>query len=125
MLLAVYLLVWVVFAVYGLHRIHLIRLFRRGARDVPPPAEPDRWPRVTVQLPIYNERYVVGRLIESAAAIDYPRDRLEIQVLDDSTHETREIAARTVADLLARGVDVVHLTRERCDGFKAGALGHR
>jgi cellulose synthase/poly-beta-1,6-N-acetylglucosamine synthase-like glycosyltransferase len=124
MLLAAYLLVWLVFAVYGAHRIHLIRLFRRRARNVPPPAAPRAWPAVTVQLPIYNERYVVQRLIEAAAAIDYPRDRLEIQVLDDSTDETRGIAARTVAELRARGVDVVHLTRPGREGFKAGALQH-
>jgi len=121
-LLAIYLLVWVIFGAYGLHRIHLIRLFRRRTRDIRPPAEPRDWPPVTVQLPIYNERYVVNRLIEAAAAIDYPRERLEIQVLDDSTDSTREIAARTVADLRARGVDVVHLTREDRAGFKAGAL---
>jgi len=124
MLLAVYLLVWVVFASYGLHRIHLIRLYRRRARASQTPADPLEWPRVTVQLPIYNERYVVNRLIEAAAAIDYPPDRLEIQVLDDSTDSTREIAARTVAELRARGVDVVHLTRPDRRGFKAGALQH-
>src|SRR5260221_367421 len=124
MLLAVYSFVWLVFAAYGVHRIHLIRLFRRSARHVPPPARPAAWPTVTVQLPIYNERYVVSRLIEAAAAIDYPRDRLEIQVLDDSTDETREIAARTVVRIRARGIDVVHLTRETRDGFKAGALQH-
>jgi cellulose synthase/poly-beta-1,6-N-acetylglucosamine synthase-like glycosyltransferase len=124
MLLAVYSFVWLVFAAYGVHRIHLIRLFRRSARHVPPPTEPGAWPTVTVQLPIYNERYVVSRLIEAAAAIDYPRDRLEIQVLDDSTDETREIAARTVARLRAQGIDVVHLTRRTRDGFKAGALQH-
>jgi len=121
-LLALYLSVWVVFAIYGIHRIHLIRLFRRRARDLSPPAEPDDWPVVTVQLPIYNERYVVNRLIEAAAAIDYPRDRLEIQVLDDSSDETREIVARKVAELRARGTDVAHLTREDRAGFKAGAL---
>jgi len=124
MLLAVYSFVWLVFAVYGVHRIHLIRLFRRSARDVPPPAEPATWPAVTVQLPIYNERYVVTRLIEAAAAIDYPRDRLEVQVLDDSTDETRELAARAAAQLRALGTDVVHLTRETREGFKAGALQH-
>ncbi len=124
MLLAVYLLVWAVFAAYGLHRVHLIRLFRRRARDAKPPAEPVEWPRVTVQLPIYNERYVVSRLIEAAAAIDYPRDRLEIQVLDDSTDSTREIAARKVAELRSLGTDVQHLTRGDRAGFKAGALQH-
>lgn len=122
MLLAVYLLVWAVFAAYGLHRIHLIRLFRRRARDTGPPAAPAEWPRVTVQLPIYNERYVVSRLIEAAAAIEYPRDRLEIQVLDDSTDSTREMAARKVAELRALGTNVVHVARESREGFKAGAL---
>jgi len=123
-LLAAYLFVWVVFAAYGVHRLRLIRRFQKRARNVPPPPEPRSLPRVTVQLPVYNERYVVGRLIEAAAAIDYPRDRLEIQVLDDSTDETRAIAAQTVARLRARGVDVIHLTRDRRDGFKAGALQH-
>ncbi len=64
-LLALYLFVWVIFAAYGVHRIHLIRLFRRRARDARPP-DPREWPRVTVQLPVYNERYVVKRLIEEA-----------------------------------------------------------
>jgi len=122
MLLAAYWIVWMVFAAYGAHRFHLIRRFQRRPRNVPLPAAPRRWPSVTVQLPVYNERYVVRRLIEAAAAIDYPPDRLEIQVLDDSTDETRAIAARTVAELRARGVDVVHVTRSVRDGFKAGAL---
>ncbi|TMQ57254.1 MAG: glycosyltransferase [Candidatus Eisenbacteria bacterium] len=121
-LLAVYLVVWVIFAVYGLHRIHLIRLFRRRDRAARPPADPESWPSVTVQLPVYNERYVVHRLIEAAGAIDYPRDRLEIQVLDDSTDLSREIAAHKVAELRALGTDVVHLTRDDRQGFKAGAL---
>jgi cellulose synthase/poly-beta-1,6-N-acetylglucosamine synthase-like glycosyltransferase len=123
-LLAVYLLVWVIFAAYGVHRIHLIRLFRRRERNATPPAAPRDWPRVTVQLPVYNERYVVNRLVEAAAALDYPRDRLEIQILDDSTDDTREIAARKVDELRARGIDAVHLTRETREGFKAGALQH-
>ena len=123
-LLAIYLLVWVIFAAYGVHRIHLIRLFRRRERNAMPPAAPREWPRVTVQLPVYNERYVVNRLVEAAAALDYPRDRLEIQVLDDSTDVTREIAAGKVEELRARGIDVVHLTRDSREGFKAGALQH-
>jgi cellulose synthase/poly-beta-1,6-N-acetylglucosamine synthase-like glycosyltransferase len=124
MLLASYLAVWLLFAAYGIHRIHLIRLFRRRDRDVTPPPPPREWPVVTVQLPIYNERYVVKRLIEAAAAIDYPRDRLEIQVLDDSTDETRAIAAARVAELRDEGLDIVHLVRASREGFKAGALQH-
>ncbi|HYR52892.1 MAG TPA: glycosyltransferase [Candidatus Dormibacteraeota bacterium] len=125
-LLAIYLAVWVVFAVYGIHRIHLIRLFRRRGRDLSPlPASRSGGcPRVTVQLPVYNERYVVNRLLEAAAALDYPPDRLEIQLLDDSVDETREIAAAKVRELRGRGIDVVHITRHRREGFKAGALQH-
>ena len=123
-LLWMYLLVWVVFAVYGVHRIHLIRLFRRRDRDPRPPLAGTEFPHVTVQLPVYNERYVVNRLLEAAAALDYPSDRLEIQLLDDSTDATREIAAHKVRELRARGIDVAHYTRERRDGFKAGALQH-
>ncbi len=117
-----YLSVWVVFALYGLHRLHLIRLFKRRDRYAPPPAPPREWPRVTLQLPIFNERYVVERLLEAAAAVDYPRARLEIQVLDDSTDATTEIVARKVAEIRARGIDVVHVRRAGREGFKAGAL---
>jgi hypothetical protein len=77
---------------------------------------------VTVQLPVFNEAPVVTRLIDAAAALDYPRERLEIQVLDDSTDETREYAARAVAAHRARGVDIHHRVRPRRSGYKAGAL---
>jgi len=124
LLLTIYLLVWIVFAVYGLHRLHLIRLFRRRDRSLCPPEPPGEWPTVTVQLPLYNERYVVTRLVAAAAAIDYPRDRLEIQVLDDSTDATRDLARAQVEALRARGIQAVYLRREERAGFKAGALQH-
>lgn len=79
-------------------------------------------PFVTVQLPIYNERFVVDQLLETVAELDYPADRLEIQVLDDSTDETSAIAAAKVAALRARGLAVTQLRRTRRDGYKAGAL---
>ena len=79
-------------------------------------------PSVTVQLPVYNERRVVARLIDAAAALDWPADRLEIQVLDDSDDETRAIAAAAVARHRARGAHIVHLHREVRAGYKAGAL---
>src|SRR5436190_2083350 len=81
-------------------------------------------PVVTIQLPIYNERYVVERLLDAATAVDYPRDRLEIQVLDDSTDETTAIAARKIDEIRARGIDAVHVRRDDRSGFKAGALQH-
>ncbi|MBI2000987.1 MAG: glycosyltransferase [candidate division NC10 bacterium] len=79
-------------------------------------------PVVAVQLPVFNERYVVERLLRAAASLDYPRDRLEIQLLDDSTDDTREIASRLVQEYQAAGVQVVHLHRTIRTGYKAGAL---
>ena len=79
-------------------------------------------PLVTVQLPVYNERYVIRRLLEAARALDYPRDRLEIQVLDDSTDDTVEIAGQLVADYRQEGISIVHVRRSNREGFKAGAL---
>ena len=95
---------------------------RRRAHAAPPPPPPARWPAVTVQLPLYNEQYVARRLLEAAGRLDYPPDRLEIQVLDDSTDETTAILAETAAQLRARGLRVVHLRRQERAGFKAGAL---
>lgn len=87
-----------------------------------PAEEPVEWPLVTVQLPIYNELYVAERVIRAAARLDYPADRLEIQVLDDSTDETADLVAHVVDDLQHRGIDVVHVRRSERDGYKAGAL---
>lgn len=84
--------------------------------------QPELWPRVTIQLPIYNERYVVERLIESVCRIDYPKELLEIQVLDDSTDDTATIARTVIEKMAARGVDIVYIHREDRSGFKAGAL---
>lgn len=81
-----------------------------------------RWPRVTIQLPIYNERYVVERLIESICRIDYPKNLLEIQVLDDSTDDTVNFARFYVEKMKARGFDIVYLHRKNRTGYKAGAL---
>ena len=80
------------------------------------------WPRVTIQLPIYNERYVVERLIESVCRIDYPKNLLEVQVLDDSTDDTAKIARTMVAKLVTTGIDIAYIHRTDRRGFKAGAL---
>ena len=79
---------------------------------------------VTVQLPIYNEFYVAGRLIDDVARMDYPADRLEIQVLDDSTDETSDILAEVVAQWRDKGIDIIHVRRPDREGYKAGALAH-
>ncbi|MDD4933016.1 MAG: glycosyltransferase family 2 protein [Methylacidiphilaceae bacterium] len=122
-------MIWVILLVlavamvpHAAHRLSLlVRL--RGLRSEPclPPENRD-WPRVTVQLPIYNERFVVERLLRSVASLDYPRDRLEIQVLDDSTDATSQEVEQIAAELRRSGVSVEHLRRPTRAGFKAGAL---
>jgi cellulose synthase/poly-beta-1,6-N-acetylglucosamine synthase-like glycosyltransferase len=101
----------------------MVWLYYRHRFEPPRPAgvlEP--LPRVTVQLPIFNEVYVVERLVDAVAALDYPKDRLEIQILDDSTDETRALAQAAAERLRRLGVDIVHRTRVLREGFKAGAL---
>ena len=118
-------------SVYGAHRSVLLYLYmnsrRHGQRAAPrrDPLRPDAaapFPRVTVQLPIYNEVYVVERLIDAVARMRYPRDRFEVQVLDDSTDETSRVARRAVRRWRDRGVAIEHRRRPARAGFKAGAL---
>jgi cellulose synthase/poly-beta-1,6-N-acetylglucosamine synthase-like glycosyltransferase len=96
----------------------------RRARPLPPPPAPTTWPLVAVQLPLYNEQNVVERLLDAAAALDYPADRLLIQVLDDSTDETVALAAARVAHYQAQGVNIRQVRRPTRQGYKAGALAH-
>jgi cellulose synthase/poly-beta-1,6-N-acetylglucosamine synthase-like glycosyltransferase len=108
---------------YGAHRWHLLWLYARHRRNAPRPAgDPGARPRLTVQIPLFNEMYVARRAIEAVAALDWPADRLEIQVLDDSTDATSAIVADTVARLRARGCNAVHVKRDARTGYKAGAL---
>ena len=108
---------------YGVHAYLMTFLFARSRREpaLGTPTVPDL-PRVTVQLPIYNEYYVVRRLLTAAFTLDYPRDRLEIQVLDDSTDDTSDIVRRMVGEARAEGLNVHHVCRGSRAGFKAGAL---
>jgi cellulose synthase/poly-beta-1,6-N-acetylglucosamine synthase-like glycosyltransferase len=96
----------------------------RRARPLPPPPAPTAWPLVAVQLPLYNEQNVVERLLDATAALDYPADRLLIQVLDDSTDETVALAAARVAHYQAKGVHIRQVRRPTRQGYKAGALAH-
>jgi cellulose synthase/poly-beta-1,6-N-acetylglucosamine synthase-like glycosyltransferase len=121
--LAAYFFVLIVLAIYGWHRYYLVYLYMRNKDKVPvqgPPLDP--MPVVTIQLPLYNEMYVAERLIDAVCAIDYPRELLEIQVLDDSTDETRSIAGLAVRRFAAQGVDIKYFHRGDRTGFKAGAL---
>ena len=89
---------------------------------VTPPFDLANAPKVTVQLPMYNEMYVAERIIETCAEIDYPRDKFQIQVLDDSTDETKDIIANKCAEVAARGINIQHIHRTDRTGYKAGAL---
>jgi len=118
-----YFFVMTVLAVYGIHRYALVFNYYKNRKHVAgPPPEISVWPRVTVQLPIYNEKYVIERLVEAVAAFDYPRELLDIQVLDDSTDETQEVAANCVERYRQLGVPVSYIHRDNREGFKAGAL---
>jgi cellulose synthase/poly-beta-1,6-N-acetylglucosamine synthase-like glycosyltransferase len=108
---------------YGIHRYVIIYLFLKNRKRVMAPvARFERLPKVTVQLPIYNEIYVVERLLKSVSELDYPRDLLQIQVLDDSTDNTREVTTSCVEELRGRGFNVELIHRADRVGFKAGAL---
>src|SRR6266498_327155 len=123
LILVLYFFVCSILAIYGWHRYYLVYLYTKN-RDKAPQPVPDlvTLPRVTVQLPIFNEMYVADRLIDAVCEMDYPKELLEIQVLDDSTDETTGIAELAVRRHASRGFDITYLHRvDRC-GYKAGAL---
>jgi cellulose synthase/poly-beta-1,6-N-acetylglucosamine synthase-like glycosyltransferase len=120
-----YALLLAVLSVFGAHRYAMAYLYYRHKFRLPTPkARFDALPRVTIQLPIFNELYVTERLIDAVARISYPRDLLEVQVLDDSTDETQGIARACVERHRAAGLDIVYVHRTDRKGFKAGALEH-
>jgi len=119
----IYFTVLVCLSCYGIHRYWMIFLYFRHRGEVPRPAgHLADLPKVTVQLPLYNEMYVAERLLDAVATLDYPKDKIEVQVLDDSTDETTEIVARKTAQLRQRGFEVHHVHRTNRLGYKAGAL---
>ena len=124
LLVVLYTLCLVFIVGFSVGQWQLARLAQRAyaAPPLPPPAAPAAWPRVTVQLPLYNEQNVVERVIDAAAALNYPPDLLHIQVLDDSTDPTVALAAARVAHHAARGLRISHVRRPGREGYKAGAL---
>src|ERR1700709_417796 len=132
-LLIPYFIVMVILAFYGVHRYQLVWLYYRNKEKAAKWDEPvarfaeGELPFITIQLPIFNEQFVIGRLIEACCRLDYPRDRFEIQVLDDSTDETTEVARGIVESYTAghgglapQPIYYVHRTNRH--GYKAGAL---
>ncbi len=120
-----YALLLLVLSVYGSHRYAMAYLYHRHKYRLPTPkGRFEKLPRVTIQLPIFNEMYVAERLIGAVSRIDYPGELLEVQVLDDSTDETQAIARACVDRHRAAGLDIHYVHRSNRRGFKAGALEH-
>jgi len=123
-LLAAYFLSLCVLFAFGLHGLVMIYYYHKVQKlaHVPPIQSAENLPLVTIQLPFYNEMYVVDRLVEAVCAIEYPKDRLEIQLLDDSTDETVELSLALVERFQREGFDIKHIHRTNRQGYKAGAL---
>jgi cellulose synthase/poly-beta-1,6-N-acetylglucosamine synthase-like glycosyltransferase len=119
-----YFAVMIVLALYGVHRYTLCYLYFKHRKNYRPdaPRHFDELPSVTVQLPIFNEQFVIDRLIEAVCAMEYPREKLEIQVLDDSTDETQAVASGIVERYAALGHPIAYIHRTNRHGYKAGAL---
>ena len=121
--LGLYFFVLIILALYGWHRYYIVYLYMKNKDRQPKPGlQLSPLPVVTIQLPLYNEMYVADRLVDSVCQIDYPRDLLEIQVLDDSTDETRGIAEAAVRRFASEGFDIKYYHRADRTGYKAGAL---
>ncbi len=121
----VYFGILAVVAMYGVHRYVLVYLYCKHRHNVHKPVKhyaDDELPPVTVQLPMYNEDMVAERVIRATCLIEYPRDRFEIQVLDDSTDHSTEIAKRACDEWAAKGINIKYIHRSNREGYKAGAL---
>lgn len=126
-IITVYSVALILIFLYALAQLNLLLNYLRARKkddDAPKfnLSDPGETPVVTIQLPVYNELYVMERLLNCMAEIDYPKDKLEVQVLDDSTDESFETTAAQIKKLRETGLDIKHVTRENREGFKAGAL---
>ncbi len=123
--MSIYLGCLVFIGIYCIIQFHLLTHYLRNRKDIDPldgEMKLEMYPMVTVQLPMYNEYYVVERLIDNITKLDYPKHKLEIQVLDDSTDETLSLTSRKVDEYKAQGFDIKLVTRTDRKGYKAGAL---
>ena len=123
-LLIPYFVLLILLAFYGMHRYQLVYLYfkYRKNKTTEPPSRFAELPRVTIQLPIFNEQFVIDRLVDRVCKMDYPAAKLEIQVLDDSTDETVEVARAVVERYAAMGHNITYHHRTNREGYKAGAL---
>ena len=112
---------------YSLVQLSLIVSYfkaKKHPESSPKPWKEDLLPKVTIQLPLYNEFYVAERLLDTVSELDYPKDKLEIQILDDSDDETIDIVSRKVHEYQLKGYDICHIRRDERSGYKAGALAY-
>src|SRR5581483_11626342 len=123
-LLIPYFIVLILLASYGVHRYILVYLYYKNRKNhtSEPAAHFPELPRITVQLPIFNEQYVVDRLLQAISQLDYPREKLDVQLLDDSTDETVIVAGKLVEQYAALGFPITYHHRTNREGYKAGAL---
>ena len=121
-IIAIYSIALLLIFMYALAQLNLLFNYLRARKKNSDFSKEKEIPFVTIQLPVYNELYVMERLLDNIAEIDYPKEKLEIQVLDDSTDESFEETARHIEELRKTGLDIQHLTRKDRVGFKAGAL---
>src|SRR5579872_1024565 len=123
-LLIPYFIVLILLASYGAHRYVLVYLYYKHKKNktIEPTQRFRDLPRITVQLPIFNEEFVVDRLLDAICRLDYPQDKLDIQVLDDSTDETQQVAMAAVERYAQLGHPIFYIHRDNREGFKAGAL---
>ena len=127
LLMGLYALALVLIFLYAITQLSLLfnYLRNKNKEDQSPKFDlnkPKEVPHVTVQLPVYNELYVIERLLDHVAEMEYPKDKFEVQVLDDSTDESVALTAKRVAELQEKGLNIVHVRRKDRTGFKAGAL---
>lgn len=125
-ILIIYCLALTYILAFCLMQFHLLyryqKALRKGTKEQYLEDDDSKWPFVTIQLPIYNELYVVERLIDNISSFDYPKDKFEIHILDDSDDETVQKADEKVAEYKAKGFNIERITREKRSGYKAGAL---
>lgn len=121
-IISLYYILFLFIIIFSIGQLAILISYLINKKKEDNPLKINQFPSITIQLPIYNERFVIGRLLNAVSALKYPKDRMEIQVLDDSTDDTLTIAEKKIREIQESGLDIKHITRVERTGFKAGAL---